>query len=132
MVVSQLRSHKPSILLSSWDPPLGTSFEPNLAAVLPSSYFLCPKSQFGLLSCISLQSGATPEFPDFCSVSLQSRTFLIKLQVLSISLSKEVNFIREKSSLQAGIGARVVPCPAGFPSTEELFSVTTSSPIPET
>lgn len=65
-------------------------------------------------------SGATPEFPDFCSVSLQSRTFLIKLQVLSISLSKEVNFIREKSSLQAGIGARVVPCPAGFPSTEEL------------
>lgn len=63
-------------------------------------------------------SGATPEFPatppGLWSGSLQSLTFFIELHVLSINLSNEVNFIREKSSLQAGIGASFLPIPTAL------------------
>lgn len=63
-------------------------------------------------------SGATPEFPETPpgrrSGSLQSLTFFIELHVLSINLSNEVSFIREKSSLQAGIGASFIPIPTAL------------------
>lgn len=70
-------------------------------------------------------SGATLEFPVpapcLCSGSLQSLTFLIELHVLSINLSNDVNFFREKSSLHAGIGAKVTPAPpTGLASDCEL------------
>lgn len=51
---SQLRSYRSSSLLSSWDLPFAVSWEATLGAELLSSNFLWPKSQFGLLSCISL------------------------------------------------------------------------------
>lgn len=50
----QVRSPRPSASFSPFETPLGTACEDNLDAELLSSYFLCPKSQFGLLSCISL------------------------------------------------------------------------------
>lgn len=34
--------------------------------------------------------------------------------VLGINLSNDVNFMREKSSLQAGTGARIIPPPSGL------------------
>ena len=47
---SQFKSQKPL----AWDPSTSDSREATFAAEEPSSYFLWPKSQFGLLSCISL------------------------------------------------------------------------------
>lgn len=49
--------------------------------------------------------------PGLWSVSLQSLTFFIELHVCSISLSNDVSFFREKSSLKAGTGARLTPIP---------------------
>lgn len=64
-------------------------------------------------------SGATPEFPAApplrWSGSEQSLTFFIEVQVLSMSLSNEVNFIRAKSSRQAGTGERQTPNCFGSP-----------------
>lgn len=55
-------------------------------------------------------SGAIPVLPALppalTSDSLQSLTFFIELHVFSMSLSNDVNFIRWKSCLQAGTGAR--------------------------
>ena len=49
--------------------------------------------------------------PGLWPVSLQSLTFFIELHVCSISLSNDVSFFREKSSLKAGTGARLTPMP---------------------
>lgn len=47
---SQFKLQKPL----AWDPSISVSREATFAVEEPSSYFLWPKSQFGLLSCISL------------------------------------------------------------------------------
>lgn len=51
-------------------------------------------------------SRAIPEFPVLWVGSVQSLTFFIELHVCCNNLSNDVNFIREKSSLQAGTGER--------------------------
>lgn len=60
-------------------------------------------------------SGATLELPvpppGLWSGSVQSRTFFIAVRVLSINLSNDVNFIRKKSSLQAGMGDIFIAAP---------------------
>lgn len=65
-------------------------------------------------------SGATPKIPDRSFSSLQRRTSLIKQHVLSINLSNDVNFMREKSSRQAGMGAKGTAGSEGLASTTGL------------
>lgn len=61
---SQFKSQKPPNPVSLRDPPLLISCEVTFGAGPLSSYFLWPKSQFGLFNCISLKI-IIPMFSDY-------------------------------------------------------------------